>query len=117
LAIICAALPTVTVGSHPTEIAVDSQSDTVYVANANNSLTLIDGRTCNASQTSGCGQVPAQVSVGSGPEVVAVDAAASTAYVANSDESTHTVYVSNAIAGTVSLIDASHCNASTTVGC
>ena len=38
-------------------IAVDQNTDTIYVANAgDNTVSVINGATCNAQNTSGCGQ-------------------------------------------------------------
>ena len=62
--------PTVTVGSGPDGLAVDQATDTVYVANVNdNTVSVIDGATCNATVTTGCGQTPATVAVGVQPVV------------------------------------------------
>jgi YVTN family beta-propeller protein len=151
---------TVTVGQGPFGIAVDPATDTVYVANAagggGDTVSVIDGATCNATNTSGCGQTPATVTVGNFPFGVAVDAANKTVYVTDSadntvsminaatchagdtggcgqptptvavggfpapitvDPSTGTVYVGNGNDATVSLIDAATCNATDTAGC
>jgi DNA-binding beta-propeller fold protein YncE len=87
-------------------VAVDDATDTVYVANVNlNTVSVIDGATCNGTTTSGCGQTPATVTVGAAPAVPAVD------------EATDTIYVPNSGDGTVSVIDGATCNASVTTGC
>ena len=49
--------PQIRVGSFPTGIAVNSVTGTVYVGNGTGgTLSVIDGRTCNARNTVGCGQ-------------------------------------------------------------
>lgn len=98
--------PTVAVGSAPVGVAIDQQTDTVYVANYNdNTVSVIDGATCNAGVTKGCGQTAPTVAVGDGPDVPAVN------------ETTDTVYVPNSGANTVSVIDGATCNATVTSGC
>src|SRR5262249_2686050 len=63
------------------------------------------GRRCNAGDTSRCHVEPVTVRVGPNPQFLAVD------------EKTHTVYVANSGADTVSVIDARACNARRTSGC
>jgi YVTN family beta-propeller protein len=101
--------PTVTVGNGPDGLAVDQATDTVYVANVNdNTVSVIDGATCNATVATGCGQTPATVAVGVQPGVPAVDQATDTVYVPDSD---------NGGLGTVSVIDGRTCNAALRTGC
>jgi YVTN family beta-propeller protein len=60
--------PTITVGSLPSSIAVDEATGTVYVTNwGDGTVSVFNGATCNAINTSGCGQQPATVPVGLGP--------------------------------------------------
>ena len=100
------AWPTVATGSFPQAVAVDQATDTIYVANLNgNTVSVINGTTCNAEVTSGCGQSPPAVSVGNDPDGIAVDQATDTIYVANADDNT------------VSVIDGAACNATVTSGC
>jgi YVTN family beta-propeller protein len=89
---------------------VDQATDTVYVANLQgNTVSVIDGATCNAKVQTGCSQVPATVIVGNGPFALAVD------------EATDTVYVTNPSAAsdgdTVSVINGADCNAIEHSGC
>jgi YVTN family beta-propeller protein len=101
--------PTVTVGNGPDGVAVDQATDTVYVANVNdNTVSVIDGATCNATVTTGCGQTPATVAVGVQPGVPGVDQATDTVYVPDSN---------NGGLGTVSVIDGRTCNATVRTGC
>ena len=100
--------PVIKVGNLPLGLAVDQATNTVYVANAgDNTLSVIDGATCDASDTSGCGQKPATVAVGAFGNAVAVDPV------------TNTVFVTNQAArpGTVSVIDGTSCNGSHPQGC
>ncbi len=67
-------------------VAVDPSTHAVYVPNLNDtSVSIINGITCNATNTSGCGQPPADVAVGNYPFAIALDPAVGTAYVANAD--------------------------------
>jgi YVTN family beta-propeller protein len=98
--------PTVAVGNFPIVLAIDEATGTVYVTNGgDNTVSVIDGRTCNGTVTSGCNQTPATVTVGSGPGGVAVD------------QATDSVYVANGGDNTVSVIDGATCNSSTSSGC
>jgi len=109
----CGQIPaTVAVGARPSALAVDESTDTIYVANANdNTVSVIDGATCNGQVSSGCGQTPATIAVGDFPDGLAIDAA------------THTLYVENRrsnfpfVVGSVSLVDTAACNAAITSGC
>jgi YVTN family beta-propeller protein len=100
--------PVIRVGNLPLGLAVDQATNTVYVADAgDNTVSVIDGATCDASDTSGCGQKPATVAVGAFGDAVAVDPV------------TNTVFVTNQAArpGTVSVIDGNSCNGSHPHGC
>jgi YVTN family beta-propeller protein len=97
--------PTVVVGSGPALLAVDQATSTIYVPNSSgNTVSVIDGATCNAGDTSGCGDV-STLTVGSGPNAVALN------------EDDHTAYVANFTDGTVSVVDTATCNASDTSDC
>jgi DNA-binding beta-propeller fold protein YncE len=97
----------------PVALDVDLSSDTVYVANTgvgNNAgngdtVSVIDGATCNGSDHGGCGLTPRTVTVGSGATWVSVNQANGTVYVANTND------------GTVSVIDGARCDAIVTSGC
>ena len=98
--------PTLTVAGFPTGLAVDSQTQTIYVSSGSgNVLTMIDARTCNVSVRSGCAATSRVATHGQDPIGVAVD------------ERTHTVYVANGGSGTVDVIDAATCNALDQSGC
>jgi len=96
----------VLVGIAPQASAFDPATRTVYVTNAgDNTVSVVNARTCNAVNTSGCGQPQATVAVGANPSGVAVN------------DATHTVYVTDAFSNEVSVINAATCNAVTTSGC
>ena len=106
--------PAVVVGPNAASAAVDQATDTVYVTvapGAGTSATnlglvaVINGATCNATVTSGCGQAPATVTVGSIPIGVVVDPVTQSVFVVNEEDST------------VSVIDGAKCNAVRTAGC
>ena len=55
------------------------------------SVSVIDGATCNGSDTAGCGQAPPKLAVGDYSSALAVDPAVGTAYVASGTENTVSV--------------------------
>ncbi len=95
------------------DLDVDIATDTVYAANDGvgnnagngNTVSVINGATCNAADESGCGQTPKTVTVGSG------------AYWAVVDQASGTVYVPNFNDNTVSVLDGARCNATVSSGC
>jgi YVTN family beta-propeller protein len=98
--------PTVTVGNEPSSLTVDPVTHTVYVTNVDdNTVSVINGRTCNGRYNFGCGQAPATVPVGTAPIGVFAD------------DATHTVYVGNFADGTVSIINSLTCNGTHRGGC
>ena len=80
-----------------------------------NGVYVIDGPTCDATNTTGCGQTPATVTIaanppiGSNPWGIAVDQATDTIYTANIADGEHP--------GTVSLINGAICNGQNTSDC
>ena len=99
-------LPRVLVGNTPQDALFDPATDTVYVANqADNTVSVVDARSCNATDTSGCEQTAPTVAVGNGPFALAIDDVTNTLYVANSND------------GTVSVVNTGICNAGDTAGC
>jgi DNA-binding beta-propeller fold protein YncE len=117
----CGQVPhTVTAGFSATALAVNAATDTIYVANfaqkhqpfAGNTVSVIDGTTCNATNTTGCGNPPATITLGPAyttPISVAVDQPADTIYVADLQNGEGS--------GTVSVINGATCNAITKTGC
>ena len=108
--------PTVATGNFTSGVAVDQATDTIYVANQGTptapgtTVSVIDGATCNATVTTGCGQTPPTVTVGMFPFNVAIDQATDTVYVTNQGTRT-------AQGTTVSVIDGATCNATVMTGC
>ena len=102
----CRVAGTIRVGTGPLGVAVDPRTDTIYVTNGNdNTVSVINGARCNAKDLSGCATaVVATVNVGTFPVADAFNPATETVYVAN-------------LAGSISVIDAATCNATTTSGC
>ena len=105
-------------------VAVNAATNTVYatsdVLDANpyigDSVYVINGTTCDAANTAGCGNPPATISVGSDPVFgdanpfgIAVDQATDTIYTAN--------IFNGEGPGTVSVINGNICNAHHTSGC
>jgi YVTN family beta-propeller protein len=109
--------PSVTVGFGATELAVNDATDTVYVANfvnnqtdtAGDTVSVINGTTCNGRNHTGCAQTPATVTVGSYPYGIAIDQATNTIYVANNANAGEP--------GTLSAIKGATCDAANTTGC
>ena len=100
--------PTITVGNLPLGVAVDESTDTVYVANAaDDTVSVINGATCNATDHAGCGQTPATVTVGAFGNALAVDPVTNMVFVTDQDASP----------GTVSVIDGNSCTGSDPSGC
>src|SRR5205085_10279088 len=65
---LCTTIATITVGPVPFYLAFDPTTDTIYATLLgpdfdNNTVAVINGATCNATNTSGCGQTPATVTV------------------------------------------------------
>ena len=97
--------PTVAVGNQPALLAIDQATNTVYVPNSGaNTVSIINGATCNATVTSGCAST-ATLTVGPGPSAIAVN------------QQTNTVYVGNYNDGTVSVFNAATCGSQDTSGC
>ena len=107
--------PTITVGNLPAGVAVDQKTDTVYVTNfGDNAVSVFNGATCNALNTSGCGQTPATVPVGPAPLGMFDDPANHTVYIANCDSSCG---LGGPSSTAVSMLDTSTCNAADLAGC
>jgi DNA-binding beta-propeller fold protein YncE len=89
---------------HPA-VAVDPATNTIYVGTQNGGLLVIDGRTCNGADVSGCGKILATVPVAGSAATIAVDQAAGTLYVTSPDPSL------------VTVISTSSCSARDVSGC
>ena len=103
-------LPTVLVGPLPAAVAVDPTTDTIYVPNdASDTVSVIDGATCNGAVHSGCGQHAATITVGAAPNWIALDPANHSAYTADQGN--------NAVGSAVSVINTATCNGTDHNGC
>ena len=97
---------TIAVGDVPGGIAFAESLDTVFVSGQMSSdVSLIDTRSCNARETTGCSRKVGRVPSGLGARGVSFDPA------------TETVYVVNTGADSVTVIDGSTCNARVRSGC
>ena len=77
----------------------------VSYGSTGNRVAVVDAATCNAADTSGCGQTPAVVRAGQGTFVLAVSAA------------TDTVYGPHVSSDTVAVINGATCNGTDHSGC
>ena len=107
--------PTIRVGSMPSAIAIDERTDTVYVSNVgDNTVSVFNGATCDAENTSGCAQAPATVPVGLDPLGILADPVNHTVYVPDYGA----IAVSGAQNSTaVSMLDSATCNATDLAAC
>ena len=66
--------PTVPLGNTPRHIGINKITNTIYVSNLDqNTLSIINGATCNRSNTSSCSQPQPTTAVGNAPQKIAVD--------------------------------------------
>lgn len=104
----CGKIELLTDNYGPTALDIDQATDTVYAVNGSgkgNTVSVLDGATCNGTNTSACSAASPTVTVGSNALWEAVD------------QATGAVYVSSYNAGTISVIDGTRCNATNTSGC
>jgi DNA-binding beta-propeller fold protein YncE len=111
----CGQAPAVVkVGKGTFSLAVSAATDTIYAADTGfdfdgDTVSVINGATCNGTDHSGCGHLAAIAKAGLGPFGITVN------------DRTHTVYVANNAhgfsPGTVSVINAATCNGTHTAGC
>jgi DNA-binding beta-propeller fold protein YncE len=109
-------------GGNAQAIAVNPVTDTLYVTtippsgpsgpSAPSTVSVFNGATCNATDTTGCGQAPHSVKVGFDATALDINDLTDTIYVANFDQK-NSPFAGN----TVSVIDGTTCNATTTTGC
>ena len=102
--------PNPPVGSNPSGIAVDQATNTIYTANIADgehpgTVSVINGKTCNGQNISGCGQTPATAPAGFGANGVTID------------QTTNQVYVTNIEDTSVTTIDGNNCNGTNANGC
>jgi DNA-binding beta-propeller fold protein YncE len=111
------AVASVTVGRGPFGIALNSATNTIYVANTGelfegkggNTVSVIDGATCDGENSSGCRKTPAKVTVGPYPFGVAVDARTNRVFIVNNNGGDGP--------SSLSVISGSTCDAANISGC
>jgi DNA-binding beta-propeller fold protein YncE len=117
----CTATATLQVpAGHPTDIAVNTTTDTIYVATATDSgtdvISVFNGATCNAGTTTGCSQTPALTIVGPSTGcsylAIAVNQATNTIYATDTDQCS-VPYLGDS----VYVYDGGTCQATDTTGC
>jgi YVTN family beta-propeller protein len=97
---------TVRTGNAPAAVQLDPSSGTLYVSNnADNTVALVDTRTCNAHTGAGCGSIRAIVPIVDAPRFMTLDPAHAT------------LYVSTKLDSSLAMIDTGRCNAHVTTGC
>jgi DNA-binding beta-propeller fold protein YncE len=102
-------VPTTAVGIPGTGAPVtDHAVHTAYVPLGAQKVSMIDTRACNTHHLAGCARAPARATVGAFPAGFAADPGTHTVYVAN---------VGSGTTGTVSVLNATTCNASDQAGC
>jgi DNA-binding beta-propeller fold protein YncE len=101
---------TAKVGRRPVGAAVNDRTHSVYVINNANgdlpgTVSVINGATCNGTDTGGCGAHLPVMPAGRSPVAVTLDA------------TTGFVYVADFSSAAVSVLNGSRCNPETAVGC
>jgi YVTN family beta-propeller protein len=100
-----------TVGSEPFAVALDTATNTGYVANfGSNTVSVLDTATCNGTDQSGCTPV-GTADVVSEPKDLTVDDSTNTVYVVNSGA------VESSGAGVLSVINGAECDATDQTSC
>jgi DNA-binding beta-propeller fold protein YncE len=105
----------VSVGAGTAFLAVSVATDTVYGANSGgngfngDTVSVLNGATCNAANNSGCGHLAATAKVGTGPFGIVADDAMHTLYVVNN--------ANGDAPGTVSVLNIATCDGTHTAGC
>src|SRR5205085_6736109 len=114
----CIPIATINPGPNPTDLVLDLTHRTLFATLAggnSDSIAIIDIGSCNATNTSGCGQPPKQVVF---PGNTNWRGGAATiprglSAIMDLDETTHTLYIPDANEGPVYILDTSTCNGST----
>lgn len=97
---------TVRTGNAPIAVLVDRTTGTLYVSNnADNTVALVDTRTCNGRSSSGCTALPATVPIVAPPRFLTLDPGTTTLYVSTRNDSS------------LAMVDTRTCNAQRTTGC
>ena len=111
----CAAAPAaVTVGAFPNTPTLNPATHTVYVSYGDfaNRIAVINAATCNATDSTGCGQAPAVVKVKPGAIFLAVSTKTDTVYAPNDG-----IPFKGIVGHTVDVINGATCNGTKHTGC
>jgi YVTN family beta-propeller protein len=114
----CTPIATISPGPNPTDLILDAAHRTLFATLAggnSDSIAVIDISSCNATNTSGCTQIPKQV-VFPGSTMFQGGAAGvpfGLAAIVDLDQTTHTLYVPDVNDGPVYILDTSTCNGGT----
>ncbi len=114
----CSRLAKIRVGAGPTQVLFDATTSTVYALLAGgqgNTVAVIDGRSCNAFDTSGCSTARVATTTIAGQ--VCLGGCADNIATATLDADTHSLYVGDAANGPVSIINTATCNGNNPAGC
>ena len=114
----CTPIATINPGPNPTDLVLDPAHRTLFAGLAggnSDSIAVVDISSCNATNTSGCGQTPKQVVFPGNNNWRGGAASVPFGFPAimDLDETTHTLYVPDANEGPVYILDTSTCNGST----
>jgi YVTN family beta-propeller protein len=114
----CTPIATISPGPNPTDLILDAAYRTMFATLAggnSDSIAVIDISSCNATNTSGCSQIPKQI-VFPGSTLY-LGGAANIPFgipaIVDLDETTHTLYVPDANEGPIYILDTSTCNGGT----
>jgi DNA-binding beta-propeller fold protein YncE len=110
----CSAVaPKLTVGPGPGQPVLDGATHTLYAPNGpkSNDVAVVNTSTCDATNSSGCGQTPAQIHVGNGTFIIALSKATDTVYAPGSG------FGSARLGHSVAVINGATCNGSDHSGC
>ena len=104
-----ATAPKIKVGPGPNLPVLNPATHTLYVSagKKENQIYVIDAATCNATNTSGCGQTPATITVGANSYVIDISTATDTIYDVPVDWPDNQIWV----------VNGASCNASGHSGC
>jgi DNA-binding beta-propeller fold protein YncE len=124
----CSTIATITIGqdpqnpAFPIQLVFDSTTDTIYATLAggnDNTFAVVNGRRCNARNTSGCTQVPAIVTIPSNTFLFCngnVPLSCAPALPAL-DTVTHSLYIPDANDGPIYVLNTTTCNGTHTANC
>ena len=106
------ATPVIRVGAGPTAAAIDVATNTIYVPNPwDNTISVISGSKCNATNSSQCLPIATMTDVGFGPGLLTFDPTTRTLYV------TDILDQNGDFGNQIAVLNVANCNAKNTSGC